>query len=63
MIGRYVGRSTDGLFTAENRELENFREGEIREMIDIYIERGMDADDAEVKTTKTKAQPPSCMPV
>lgn len=31
------------------RELENFREGEIREMIDIYIERGMDADDAEVR--------------
>ena len=32
-----------------HRELENFREGEIREMIDIYIERGMDADDAEVR--------------
>ena len=35
-----------------NRELENFREGEIKEMIDIYVERGMEPDDAEVRKTK-----------
>lgn len=36
--------------TKPNRELENFREGEIREMIDIYVERGMEPDDAEVRS-------------
>lgn len=30
----------------ENWEMENYPEGEIREMIDIYIERGMSVEDA-----------------
>jgi len=30
----------------ENWEMENYPEGEVREMIDIYIERGMSRDDA-----------------
>ncbi len=37
------------LTTLTLRELQNFREGEIKEMIDIYVERGMEADDAEVR--------------
>lgn len=32
----------------ENWEMENYPEGEIREMIDIYVERGMSLEDATV---------------
>ena len=42
-----------------NRELENFREGEIREMIDIYVERGMEPDDAEVRPSPLHSTPPT----
>lgn len=30
------------------RELENCRDAEINEMIDIYVDRGMSQEDAEV---------------
>jgi len=32
----------------ENWEMENYPEGEIREMVDIYVSRGMERDDAEM---------------
>mmetsp|Transcript_23624 Transcript_23624/g.43636 ORF Transcript_23624/g.43636 Transcript_23624/m.43636 type:complete len:228 (-) Transcript_23624:77-760(-) len=32
----------------ENWEMENYPEGEIREMVDIYVSRGMEREDAEV---------------
>jgi vacuolar iron transporter family protein len=32
----------------EEWELENYREGEIQEMIDIYVEKGMSYDDAKL---------------
>jgi DNA damage-binding protein 1 len=32
----------------EEWELENYPEGEIQEMVDIYTERGMDREDAEL---------------
>jgi vacuolar iron transporter family protein len=32
----------------EEWEMENYREGEIQEMIDIYVEKGMSYDDAKL---------------
>lgn len=32
-----------------SRELEHGREAEIMEMVEIYVERGMNPDDAEVR--------------
>ena len=32
----------------ERWELENFKEGEIKEMIEIYVGRGMSQEDAEL---------------
>lgn len=39
----------------ENWELENYPEGEVREMVDIYEERGMERKDAEL-VIKTMAK-------
>jgi hypothetical protein len=35
------------------RELENCRDAEINEMIDIYVDRGMSQEDAEVSCCYT----------
>ncbi|TFJ87171.1 hypothetical protein NSK_001503 [Nannochloropsis salina CCMP1776] len=51
-MGEYLSSKAHNEFVfkekeRESWELQNFREGEIKEMIDIYVERGMEPDDAE----------------
>ncbi|KAM3570727.1 hypothetical protein VYU27_007226 [Nannochloropsis oceanica] len=51
-MGEYLSSKAHNEFVLKEKEresweLQNFREGEIKEMIDIYVERGMEADDAE----------------
>jgi len=36
------------LVTFHDRELDNNKEGEIQEMVEIYVDRGMTEEDAEV---------------
>ena len=38
--------------TREMWEMDNYPDGEIQEMIDIYQERGMNRDDAEIVVKK-----------
>eukprot|EP00640_Fibrocapsa_japonica_P002933 CAMPEP_0113939514 /NCGR_PEP_ID=MMETSP1339-20121228/5814_1 /TAXON_ID=94617 /ORGANISM="Fibrocapsa japonica" /LENGTH=264 /DNA_ID=CAMNT_0000943031 /DNA_START=173 /DNA_END=968 /DNA_ORIENTATION=- /assembly_acc=CAM_ASM_000762 len=52
-VGEYLSSKAQYEYVlAERRreewELQNHREGEVREMIDIYVQRGMDREDAEV---------------
>lgn len=44
-----MGRDWSAVCLCVCRELENCRDGEINEMIDIYVDRGMSREDAEVR--------------